>query len=65
MDSKRRSLFRMKRAQSHITRSGALTLQTHVLADHINNVELALKLFRKIHLKISGGGVLNDNPIMS
>lgn len=38
----------MKRTQSDISRSRALTLQPHILAYHVHNIELTLKLIRKI-----------------
>jgi hypothetical protein len=45
-----RRFLGVKRAQSHVPGSGALLLQPHVVADHIHNVELILKLFREIHV---------------
>jgi hypothetical protein len=50
MHAEGRRLLGMKRAQSHVPRSGALLLQPHVVADYIHNVELILKLFREVHV---------------
>src|SRR5436305_7453149 len=49
-----RRLLRMKGAKPHKARTSALSLQPHVLANHVDNVKLAFQLLCKAHLLFAG-----------
>ncbi len=49
VNRKRRRLFGVERAQPHVARRRADTLQAHVLADRLDDVDLRLELLDEIH----------------